>query len=129
MNFTFIIGNLTKDPERTETSSGVAVCRFSVAVKRDYKGVDGNYAVDYYNCVAWRNLADTVSRYAHKGNKVAVTGRMESETFEKDGKKQISWKLNCEKVEFLTPKGDQKEIPSKAKPTLSPVDDDIDIPF
>ena len=41
MNKVFLIGNLTRDPELTETTSGVSVCRFAIAVNRNYAGADG----------------------------------------------------------------------------------------
>ena len=49
MNKVYLIGNLTRDPESTETSSGVHVCRFAVAVNRNYTGADGNRETDFFN--------------------------------------------------------------------------------
>ena len=62
MNQVNLIGNLTRDPEITETSGGVKVCRFAIAVNRNYKGSDGERKTDYFNCVAWRGLAETVGK-------------------------------------------------------------------
>ena len=81
MNKVFLIGNLTRDPELTETQSGVKICRFSIAVNRNFTGADGERKVDYFNCVAWRQLAETVARFTRKGNKVAVSGTIESPSF------------------------------------------------
>ena len=62
MNKVFLIGNLTRDPELTETSGGVSVCHFSIAVNRNYTSGDGERQTDFFNVTAWRGLADTVSR-------------------------------------------------------------------
>ena len=76
MNKVFLIGNLTRDPELSETASGVTMCRFAIAVNRNYS-TDGERQTDFFNCTAWRGLADTVSRYAKKGKKVAVSGSIQ----------------------------------------------------
>ena len=52
MNKIILIGNLTRDPELTETQSGVKVCRFSIAVNRNYASNDGERKTDFFNCVA-----------------------------------------------------------------------------
>lgn len=72
MNKVFMIGNLTRDPELSETASGVSLCRFSIAVNRNYSGEDR--MTDFFNCIAWRGTGEAVARYAKKGNKVAVSG-------------------------------------------------------
>ena len=54
MNKVFLIGNLTRDPELTETPSGVAVCHFAIAVNRNYSSQDGERQTDFFNCTAWR---------------------------------------------------------------------------
>ena len=62
MNKVFLIGNLTRDPELSETTSGVSLCRFAIAVNRNYGGSDGERKTDFFNVVAWRGLAETVAR-------------------------------------------------------------------
>lgn len=143
MNKVFLIGNLTRDPERTETSSGVVVCRFSIAVNRNYSGSDGERKTDFFNITAWRGLGENVARYAKKGNKVAVTGSIELRNYEDaQGVKRTSVDIVAQDVEFLTPKGgsdsgyesDYAPVSSmggseKRKPALQTFDDDSDIPF
>ena len=60
MNKVFLIGNLTRDPELTETASGVAVCNFSIAVNRNYASQDGERQTDFFNCTAWRGTAEAL---------------------------------------------------------------------
>lgn len=139
MNKVFLIGNLTRDPELTETSGGTKICRFSIAVNRNYSGSDGERKTDFFNCVAWRSLGETVARYTRKGTKVAVSGSIELRTYEdSQGVKRTGVDIVAQDVEFLTPKSnggsDDYAEPSQpstkgGKPQLQPFDDDTDIPF
>lgn len=135
MNKVFLIGNLTRDPELTETASGVQICRFSIAVTRNYAGSDGERKTDFFNCVAWRGLGETVARYAHKGNKIAVSGSIELRNYEdRDGIKRTAVDIVVQDVEFLTPRqsdsgNDETGYRSGGKPALQEFDDDGDIPF
>ena len=142
MNKVFLIGNLTRDPELTETSGGVKICRFAIAVNRNYTGSDGERKTDFFNCVAWRNLGETVARFTKKGTKVAVSGSVELRNYEdSQGVKRTAVDIVAQDVEFLTPKGSQSDdfgfdAPAQSggasngsKPQLQPFDDDSDIPF
>ena len=139
MNKVFLIGNLTRDPELTETTSGVSLCRFSIAVNRNYRGADGERKTDFFNVVAWRGLGETVARYAKKGNKVAVSGSIELRNYEDgQGVKRTGVDIVAQDVEFLTPKGSQgdsgyvADSPAPAdrkRASLQAFDDDSDIPF
>lgn len=141
MNKVFLIGNLTRDPELTETSSGVAICRFSIAVNRSYSS-GGERQTDFFNCTAWRGLGENVARYAKKGNKVAVTGSIELRNYEdSQGVKRTGVDIVAQDVEFLTPRGSSNSdsgyesdfapaAPAeKKKAALQSFDDDGDIPF
>lgn len=142
MNKVFLIGNLTRDPELTETSGGVSICRFAIAVNRNYSGSDGERKTDFFNVTAWRGLGETVSRYAKKGNKVAVSGTIELRNYEDStGAKRTAVDIIAQDVEFLTPRNsdgfDGGDAPAPAqrgnrgsnKPALQSFDDDGDIPF
>ena len=111
MNKVFLIGNLTHDPELTETAAGIAVCRFSIAVNR--RTSDGECKADFYKVTAWRGLGETVARYARKGNKLAVVGNIELRTYEdRDGIERMSVDIIAQDVEFLTPKPQEDSRPS-----------------
>lgn len=134
MNRIFLIGNLTRDPELSETQGGIAVCRFSIAVNRR-RTTDGEQQTDFFNVTAWRGLAENVARFCQKGNKVAVVGNLQIRQYEdRDGQKRTSVDVIADEVEFLTPKGngssdgDFASVPKK-KPTLEAFEDDSDIPF
>lgn len=128
MNKVFLIGNLTRDPELSETNSGISVCRISIAVNRRRTG-DGEPQTDFFNVTAWRGLADNVAKYCKKGNKIAVSGSIQIRQYEaNDGTKRTAVDVVAEDVEFLTPKPQESEAPKK-KPPLEAFEDDSDIPF
>ncbi len=144
MNKVFLIGNLTRDPELSETAGGVSVCHFAIAVNRSYTSQDGERQTDFFNVTAWRGLADTVSRFAKKGNKVAVSGSVQIRNYEDNqGQRRTAVDVIAQDIEFLTPKnansGDDfydaspasasGGAPARKKPALQSFDDDGDIPF
>ena len=140
MNKVFLIGNLTRDPELTETASGVPVCHFAIAVNRNYSSQDGERQTDFFNCTAWRGLAESIARYAKKGKKVSVVGSIQMRNYEDNqGVKRTVVDVIVQDCEFLTPKNssdsfdDVSESPRasapKKKAALQPMDDDSDIPF
>ena len=141
MNRVFLIGNLTRDPELTETAAGVKICRFTIAVNRSYTGGDGEKKTDFFNCTAWRGLGETIARFTRKGTKVAVIGSIELRNYEdREGVKRTGVDIVAQDVEFLSPRAgssdyDEYSEPSqpassgRAKPQLQPFDDDGDIPF
>lgn len=104
MNKVFLIGNLTRDPEMRSTQSGVAVCNFTIAVNRRFRNAQtGQQETDFLNVIAWRQLAELCNKYLAKGRKVAVTGSIQTRTYEaKDGSKRTTWDIVADEVEFLT---------------------------
>ncbi|MCD8285617.1 MAG: single-stranded DNA-binding protein [Clostridia bacterium] len=147
MNRIFLIGNLTRDPELTETASGIKICRFSIAVNRSYGNTEDK-KTDFFNIVAWRGLGENVAKYAKKGNKVCVVGSVELRTYDdKDGVRRTAMDVVASDVEFLTPKGyssassddgyssgyssgsSSSSSRDSGRPQLQPFDDDSDIPF
>ena len=103
MNKVWLIGNLTKDPELTETPNGVAVCKFSIAVSRDYSSSDGTRETDFFNITVWRGRAESCGRYLKKGSKVSVVGSLQNRSYEgQDGIKRTLTDVIANEVEFLT---------------------------
>ncbi len=140
MNKVFLIGNLTRDPELSETAGGVPVCHFSIAVNRNYSSQDGERQTDFFNCTAWRAMAESIARYTKKGKKVAVVGSVQLRNYEDNqGVKRTAVDIIAQDVEFLSPKdsGDSfdemdeapRQSAPKRKPVLQAMDDDSDIPF
>lgn len=119
MNKVHLIGNLTRDPEMSETASGVVFCRLGLAVNRPYYGEDGSRPVDFFNIVVWRTQAENCNIYLKKGNKVAVSGWLQTRNYEdKDGNTRYVTDIIADEVEFLSKK-EQDDITKKESNTSS----------
>lgn len=103
MNKVYLIGNLVRDPELRSTTSGIDVCNFSIAVNRRFKDADGKQQTDFFNIVAWKQLAGLCNRWLAKGRKVAVFGSIQTRTYEdKNGNKRSAFDIVADEVEFLS---------------------------
>ena len=150
MNKVYLIGNLTRDPEMRSTSVGIPVCNFSIAVNRRFKNAQtGQQETDFFNIVAWRQLAELCGRYLAKGRKVAVFGSIQTRSYEaQDGSKRTAFDIVADEVEFLSsanagsaPSSDYHAAVSPAPvqrqqaPSFAPADsgftqvDDDELPF
>lgn len=135
MNKIILIGNLTRDPETRTTSTGLAVCSFTVAVNRRHTQ-QGQPEADYFRITAWRGLADLCQKYLAKGRKVCVTGSVSVSTYEgKDGTTRASLEVTAEDVEFLSPREERGDAydggyaaMQQAPAGFTQVDED-DLPF
>ena len=131
MNKAIIIGRLTKDPELTQTTSGISVCRFTLAVSRKFTNAEGERETDFLNIIVWRNLADICHKYLKKGSQAAVTGSIQTRSYDaQDGTKRYVTEIVAEDVEFVGAKAattsEEKEEVSKLEPIS---DDGDDLPF
>lgn len=99
-----IIGNLTNNPVKRQTQSGVDVCSFTVAVNRR-RQQEGQPEADFFRVTAWRGLADNCDKYLAKGRKVCVIGPVSVSTYTaQDGTTRASMEVTAGDVEFLSPK-------------------------
>lgn len=118
MNQVHIIGNLTKDPDFRTTQSGLSCCQITVAVNRRYKNADGSRTADYPSVVMWRELADLANKYLRKGSKVAVTGSLQTRSYDaQDGSKRFVTEVLASELDFLTSSQGQHQQPDNS---LSP---------
>jgi single-strand DNA-binding protein len=124
MNKINLIGNLTRDPEKTQTASGIEKCVFTLAVTRPWNRDE----TDFIRCVAWKKKAETIGQYVFKGNKLAVSGYLQTGKYEKDGVTHYTSDVNVEDFEFLTPKG-HSEPQDKGMSDIEPLDDPDSMPF
>ena len=135
MNKVYLIGNLTRDPELAETNSGIKVCRFAIAVNRNYSSSDGERQTDFFNITVWRTQAENCGRYLKKGSKVAIVGSLQNRSYEdKEGVKRNVTDIVANEVEFLSTRSNGDEIESsdgrRERPRLEPASDDDDgLPF
>lgn len=99
MNSVNIIGRLTTDLELRRTQDGTSVCSYTLAVKRP-KVKD---ATDFIECVTWRQGAEYLKQYGHKGDIVAVSGSLQSRKWtDKNGNNRTTWEVVAESVELLS---------------------------
>lgn len=110
MNSTNHIGRLTADPELRRTPDGTAVCTFTLAVRRP-KVKDTSDFIDF---VVWRQGAEYLCQYAHKGDIVAAKGSLESRKWtDKNGNNRLNWEIRVEEVELLSSKKSENTQPAK----------------
>ena len=107
LNNITLMGRLTAEPDYRTTQSGTALAKFTLAVERDYSGQNGERVTDFLDVDAWRQTADFVSRYFHKGQLVAVIGSVQVENYtDRDGNKRRSWTVQAQHCYFAEPKRD-----------------------
>ena len=106
LNIAVIMGRLTADPELRTTGTGISVCSFSVAVDRDYSS-GGERQTDFINCVAWRQTAEFISRYFHKGSMIAINGSIQQRQYtDKDGNKRNAFEIVVDNANFCGSKAE-----------------------
>ena len=146
LNKVLLIGNLTRDPEVRYTPKGSAVADIGLATNRTWRTETGEEKeeVCYVNVVVWGKQAEAAGKYLKKGRPVFVEGRLQFESWEKNGEKRTNLKVHCERLQFLgspggratgaeasTPEGAPAlagSPPSKGAPSEPDLEND-DIPF
>lgn len=110
LNHVVLIGRLCQDVEVRYTSTGKAVGNFTLAVDRSFKKQDGTRDTDFLRIVVWDKVAEVCSEYIGKGSLIAVTGRIESRSYEtKDGQKRTAVEIVASEIRFLDRKKDRVE--------------------
>lgn len=130
MNKVILMGRLTKEPELKQTPNQISVVQFSLAVNRRFVK-EGQQEADFINCVAWRQTAEFISRYFHKGSMIAVAGSIQTRSWEgQDGKRQYATEVLADEVYFTG----EKKLENQSQPQadiftgFAPADDE-DLPF
>ena len=96
-NLVILTGRLTKDPELKYSASGTAYCKFTLAVNRMKK----DDPADFILCSAFGKTAELIAEYVRKGHQLGVQGRLQQDTYEKDGEKISKTGVTVDKIEFL----------------------------
>ncbi|MFC1477870.1 single-stranded DNA-binding protein [Candidatus Margulisiibacteriota bacterium] len=104
-NKAFLIGRLTKDPDQRYTPSGIAVTRFTIAINRIHKNKNGENEADFIRVVAWRKLGEICGEFLKKGMLIAIEGRLQIDTYEKDGEQISMSEVVAENMQMLERKG------------------------
>ena len=101
MNKVVLIGRITRDPELRYTSSNIPTARFTLAVNRNFQNQNGETEADFINIVVWRKQAENVKKFVGKGSLVAVEGRIQTGSYEKDGQRVYTTDVVADNVQFL----------------------------
>ena len=113
LNQIVLVGRLTKDPEIITHDNNIKRTAVDLAVPRSYKNVDGVYETDYIKCVLWNGIAKNTCEYCKKGDLIGVKGRLQTDSYEKDGNKMKSLSVVAEKITFLSSKS--KDTPQEER--------------
>jgi single-strand DNA-binding protein len=131
-NQAIVMGNLTRDPELRTTPGGQQVASFAVATNRSWADASGERkeAVEYHEIVAWGKLGELTAQYLAKGRKVMVVGRLQTQSWEKDGVKRSRTEIVAADVNFLdgpggAPAGSGASAAPHSAPASAPKSDDV----
>jgi len=125
LNKVFLIGNLTRDPEVRYTPKGTAVADVGLATNRTWRNEAGEEKeeVCYVNVVVWGKQAEAAGKYLKKGRPVFVEGRLQFESWEKNGEKRTTLKVHCERLQFLSSgpgRGGETTVAESETPAAEP---------
>ena len=119
LNCAILMGRLTADPELKTTTNGTSVTSFRIAVERNFVRQGEERQADFIDIVAWRQTADFVTRYFHKGSMIAVQGSIQTRNYEdKNGNKRTAVEVVADGVSFCGSKAESGAAPST--PTTAP---------
>ena len=151
LNIVALMGRLTRDPEMRKTPQGVSVATFTVAVDRSFVKQGEDRQADFIDIVCWRNTAEFVCKYFHKGSMIALNGSIQTRTYQdKNGNNRKAFEIVADNVHFASSKSGgnpgtgsyapRQEVPREAAqeaPSYSAgsnedfavIDDGEDLPF
>lgn len=106
LNKVVLVGRLTADVELKQSTSGVAVCSFTLAVNRRY-AKEGEQSTDFISVVAWRDRAEFITRYFRKGSAICITGSIQTRSWkDKQGNNRYSTEVVVDEAMFVDSKSD-----------------------
>jgi len=161
VNKVTLLGNLGQEPDVRSTPSGQSVVNISIATSESYKDQGGNWQdkTEWHRVVLWNKLADIVSQYVRKGDKVYIEGKLQTRSWEQEGVKRYTTEISATNIILLSnrneggsgsaynpapqqapyndsfqeanhnPPSKQKQAPNNPAPAEQFDDDDDDVPF
>ena len=121
-NRVVLMGNLTRDPQLREAgSSGLKVCEMGIAVGEKRKDASGNVrdVPCFVDFEAWDRLAELCAQYLRKGSPVLVEGKLQMDSWEKDGQKRTKLKVRAMTVKFLSAGQPGQQAPAATQPAAA----------
>ncbi len=124
INRVVLVGRLVRDPELRRTAqNNTSVVSFTVAVDNRTKSPSGEKTTSFIPCIAWRETADLVSKFTHKGSLVGVDGRLTQRTYtNKEGRNVSVFEVVCDSVQFLEPKSNNTVVENQPLDPVFPED-------
>ena len=142
LNKVILGGRLAADPELKQTTSGIPVCSFALAVNRRFQK-DGEQTADFITCQAWRNTAEFISKYFSKGSSLCVVGSIQTRSWtDQNNQKRYATEVVVDEAMFVDSKNDTQQaemhnptnyIPeaytTPQVPNFEDIKQDDDLPF
>lgn len=127
MNKVILLGRLVADPETRYTQNNIAMTRFKLAVNRQGKDA----GADFFQITAWRQTAEFVGKYFHKGQQVLIEGYLRNNSYtDKDGNKRYSDDIHASQVYFADSKRDSGQTREPQNDGFYALNEDSDdLPF
>ena len=138
VNKVILIGNLTRDPQKIDTSSGNTMVNISIATNdRRKNGETWEDFPEYHSVLTFGNQADNALTYLSKGRKVYIEGKLQTRKYtDKDGNERRKTDIIAQNIQYLSTKSEESSTgysSSKASgfsaPTSSSMDSNEEIPF
>jgi single-strand DNA-binding protein len=132
LNKVMIIGHLGRDPEMRYTPSGRPVTTFTVATSRSWNTADGerHTETEWFNVVAWGNLAEICKQYLNKGQQVYIEGRLQTRRWDdKEGNKHTSVEVVANEMMMLGDRRDSHSQASEQESTDASSSNEDEFPF
>ena len=127
MNNITVFGRLTKDIELKYTNSKVPYARFNLASKSMVRDAKGEFGVNFFTCLIWRDKAERLAKFVKKGDQLVVKGSFNSREYSNNkGETSTIWELNIEDFAFVSNKDGGKDLPEDLIPME---EDDDNLPF
>ena len=108
MNNVSLVGRITKDLELKYSPSGMAYCKFTLAVNRQFKK-EGQPDADFLPVTVFNKQAENLANYMSKGSQIGINGQIQTGSYEKDGLTVFTTDIIAQSVQFLEPKKDAQQ--------------------
>ena len=103
INHVTLVGRLVRDVELRKTNSNTSVCSFTVAVDRRFKSQQGGQDADFISCIAWRQSAEFLAKYASKGAIISIEGRIQTRSYDNaSGQKVYVTEVVADSVQLIS---------------------------
>lgn len=122
-------GRLTKDPEIKATANQTPYCNFNVACDRNFSGQDGQKQTDFLPCVAWKQKAQFLGQYFHRGDMILLSGMLTSRQYDDaQGQRRTVYEILVDEINFCGSKSESKPQ-VQPQPQVEPLPEDDNLPF